>query len=418
MDVTEITRRNIVDELRLNNITWFGRLSETEFLNRLYPIETLPSTDGRFENMIGDIWQHRINNLDWDEWWVFSDDRLELLKDDKRFLDFCAEMLHPLVRANEDEVNKLLEILNSHLAADGYKLVEKNRISGKPMYVAVSSDAGVNVENQDKISNEYVVEQLKKCEDKIGRGDYDGAISSTRSLVEGVIADIYFRITGEKLDKGNDLVSDYKKIKGLLNLSEEQYSNDSIKNIVRCLVGLTSGLDALSNQMGDRHKRPVKPQKHHAKLCVNSAKTFTQFLYDTMEFRFKGRESLYDEAIILVDNENRFLEREKLLNLKEVETFLTRTDPYLRSLLKNRFIEEFEINHFRQSDIFFAVLHILSDQLRRADIETIFKKHKDNPQACGLNSFLIELEKFNPDLLNPELLKYVQEVKKQFEIEE
>lgn len=73
MKISEITRRDILDELRLRNTQWNGRLDEVEFLGRLYPLQMLPSDDGRYEDMAGDIYQHRINNLDWDEWWVFGD---------------------------------------------------------------------------------------------------------------------------------------------------------------------------------------------------------------------------------------------------------------------------------------------------------------------------------------------------------
>jgi hypothetical protein len=59
-----------------DQISWCGRLSEPDFLARLYDLDKLPSHDGRFDSMAGDIWQHRENNLDWDEDWVFSDSRI------------------------------------------------------------------------------------------------------------------------------------------------------------------------------------------------------------------------------------------------------------------------------------------------------------------------------------------------------
>jgi AbiJ N-terminal domain 3 len=68
---SEITRRDIVDALSAKNINWNGRLEESEFLSRLFNIESLPSTDPRFKNAAGDIWQHRVNNDDWENNWVF-----------------------------------------------------------------------------------------------------------------------------------------------------------------------------------------------------------------------------------------------------------------------------------------------------------------------------------------------------------
>lgn len=38
-----------------------------------------PSTDYRFKDAAGDVWQHTINNPDdWDRDWVFHDDRFDL----------------------------------------------------------------------------------------------------------------------------------------------------------------------------------------------------------------------------------------------------------------------------------------------------------------------------------------------------
>lgn len=41
MKISEITRRDIRDELRLRNTQWSGRLDEVEFLSRLYPLQAL-----------------------------------------------------------------------------------------------------------------------------------------------------------------------------------------------------------------------------------------------------------------------------------------------------------------------------------------------------------------------------------------
>ena len=189
--ISEITKRNIFDELKIRNTNWSGRLDEVEFLNRLFDIESLPTTDGRFQNMRGDIWQHRINNNDWDDWWIISDTRLNLMSNDDTFLRFITETIHPVVRNDAKEVSELLNVFNGHLAADGWKLVEKTRISNKPIYVAVEFKNDFEFRNEEEISEKYAGDQLKKCTDKIVRNDYEGAVSSARAFVEGVFFDIY-----------------------------------------------------------------------------------------------------------------------------------------------------------------------------------------------------------------------------------
>uniref|UniRef100_E6QWR9 Abortive infection protein-like C-terminal domain-containing protein n=1 Tax=mine drainage metagenome TaxID=410659 RepID=E6QWR9_9ZZZZ len=402
MRISEITRRDIVDELRLRNTQWNGRLDEVEFLGRLYSLDKLPSHDKRFEDMAGDIFQHRINNLDWDEWWIFEDSRLQL-DDDERFLNLLCEMIHPVTRSDRVEVAALVEMFNSHLAPDGWKVIEKEKISGRPVFVAISNEAAVQVENTERIGSANALSQLKKCEERIGLIDYEGAISASRSLLESVFADIYERTTGDKVRKGGSLMDLYKVIKNLLNLSDDKYSNEAIKTILRSLAAMVEGLDNLSNDMGDRHIRPVAPQRRHAQLCVNAAKTLTTFLYDTLESKFQGKENIYQQLIGTLDSDARLLPYDELLSHRNVQKIYAQTDPNIRNVLKRTFIDEYDVDSFRDSDIFFAAMRILRNELRSSDIEAIYKTHKNNDQACGLKKFLNEIYEFKADLLSSEI---------------
>jgi hypothetical protein len=89
--VTAVTRRDIFDYIRTESGPWWGRLDEVEFLGRVYDLEALSSTDLRFKTASGDIRQHRFNNLDWDDTWVFSDSRFQLMSGpDEVLLGFLA----------------------------------------------------------------------------------------------------------------------------------------------------------------------------------------------------------------------------------------------------------------------------------------------------------------------------------------
>ncbi|MBL1433770.1 MAG: hypothetical protein COB94_010075 [Gammaproteobacteria bacterium] len=89
--ISEITRRDILDSIFLEQINMYGRLGETEFLSRVWDLDSMPSTDARFSNATGDIWQHTVNNEDWEPGWVFSDARFNLMRgDDETFLRFLS----------------------------------------------------------------------------------------------------------------------------------------------------------------------------------------------------------------------------------------------------------------------------------------------------------------------------------------
>lgn len=136
--ITEVTRRRLFDALPSTGVSWSGSLDEVTFLRRLYDLDRLESHDPRFATAEGDIVQHRYNNPeDWEDDWVFSDDRFGLADGtDEVLLRFLAEMIHPAVRTDSGEVERLLALFNDMLAPDGYELAETRTVSGYPVYGA------------------------------------------------------------------------------------------------------------------------------------------------------------------------------------------------------------------------------------------------------------------------------------------
>jgi len=121
-EITEITRRNIIDYLTASGANWAGRLPEDEFLARLYDLAALPSTDYRYGNAASDIRQHRLNWSDWQDDWVFYDARFNLLRaSDEAFLRFLCETIHPVVRPNSAEAREMAASYSNELQADGWR---------------------------------------------------------------------------------------------------------------------------------------------------------------------------------------------------------------------------------------------------------------------------------------------------------
>ena len=147
--ITEVTRRRLLEGLvplcgpvpsgwreflEPLQTYWSGALPETDFLARLYELEELPSHDSRYTTAFEDIVQHRVANIDWDDDWIFHDSRFRLTDNDDALLAFLAEMLHPAVRTDLAEVERLRDFINSVLVHDGYELVQVDAISGAPIF--------------------------------------------------------------------------------------------------------------------------------------------------------------------------------------------------------------------------------------------------------------------------------------------
>ena len=174
--ITDVTRQDIIDIIKDGiwipfdkprfdgesgqyidgytvKIPIYGRLSEIDFLARLYDLDNMPSTDRRFESAKGDIWQHTVNNDDWDSFWYFTDERFCLSNgnDDSYILKFICEMLHPAVRDEKSEWRQYLEKFNEILEPDGYQLVSVKKISGRDAFEAHDIDHIIVSHSNDKI---------------------------------------------------------------------------------------------------------------------------------------------------------------------------------------------------------------------------------------------------------------------------
>lgn len=143
--ITEYTRQDIVDLLtngyydkkndKKIQYFWSGRLDEVSFLSRLYNLQQIESTDHRSKNAYGDITQHRINNWDWEDDWVFYDSRFGIKNlNDKEFLKFILEIFNPAVRDESKNWEEALEKINEFLKRDGFEIYESDNISGRQIF--------------------------------------------------------------------------------------------------------------------------------------------------------------------------------------------------------------------------------------------------------------------------------------------
>ncbi len=145
--ITEITRKDIFELFLYGkdieefwgkehiNYGCYGKLSELDFLKKIYDLNSLPSYDDRFDDAEGDIWQHTINNDDYEYGWIFEDARLGLLSgDDDILLKFLCTVFHPAIRVENGYWKIFLDAVNDLLKNDGYELYPQSKISGRDVF--------------------------------------------------------------------------------------------------------------------------------------------------------------------------------------------------------------------------------------------------------------------------------------------
>lgn len=294
-------RINILDALRLEHVAWNGALDDVEFLSRIYDLQALPSHDSRFKDAAGDIWQHRFNNDDWEQDWVFSDERFGLTDGPtEQFLRFLCEVVHPIVRPDREEAVKLVSHFNEQLRQAGWEIYEVEQIAGRPRFAfrEISPHGGRAVlrarDVADALNAGWMAKEIERLENGIDR-DPALAIGTAKELIETCCKTILTK-RGVAFTKSEDLGDLTKKLTKELQLvpegiSEEAKGAENIKLILRNLTQLTNNLAQLRGLYGTGHGRDGNHrglQPRHARLAVASAVAFIDFISET----YRQRESI------------------------------------------------------------------------------------------------------------------------------
>ena len=195
--ITKITRYAILEVLDTYMATdFYGRLNEVEFWERIFNLEKLPSTDSRYPDMKGDLWQHRVNNNDWDDNWYI--DKFDLLEtEDAKFLKFLAEFFHPEVRDINRNTKRALATINKNLALDGVELYVKSKVSGRDILGARNITPATQIDETPLaiIDNDFISLQINKnvydhIKQYLINEDYFHAVDEAYKLVRNKLQEI------------------------------------------------------------------------------------------------------------------------------------------------------------------------------------------------------------------------------------
>ena len=292
--ITAGRRKNIIDGIRLEKIRWHGVLSEVEFLQRLYDLKSMPSYDHRFKDAAGDIWQHRVNNEDWPEDWVFDDARFDMAHcPTDEFLRFLCEMVHPVVRPERTVSGALVQQFNDQLKLEGWQIVESELIAGRPRYIPRRT-ADVAQHSVSRVRAVAEALEAGGMQREIAR--LEVAMLSDPALAIGTAKDILESCCKVILSNRNveysrsaDLTSLTKLLSKELKLVPEDISDHArgaeiVRLILRNLSSITQYLAELRGLYGSGHGRSSSHkglEARHARLAVGAAATFIDFVAAT-----------------------------------------------------------------------------------------------------------------------------------------
>ena len=223
--------------------------------------------------------------------WEYAEEKLREFNNTPVMKDIVVAAFDPChFLENEQDINDAVEYINRLLEFDNYKL----RFTSKRWEVSNLGSTQIELshpyENSVEITHVFIEEQIQKCDRKLVEGDFDGAITNARSLVEAVLSEIEKEFDPNRPKYDGNLPKLYKRVQKHLNLSPGQESlAECLQKILSGLTNIVSGLATLRNTMSDSHVISYKPSEHHARLAVNSAKTLCDFLFETKNYQMQKK---------------------------------------------------------------------------------------------------------------------------------
>lgn len=291
--LSRATRNNVLDWLSLSEYQWSGRLDHPDFLSRLYDLESLPSKDRRYPNAAGDIYQHMVNNWDWDDDWVFGDDRFNLRDGtDKNFLDFLVETVHPIVRNDPEAAAAIVAAYNDTIRRDGFELYVSDRFGDQSIYSwreiqAYHEPSSLTLAQTPDLTENGV---LRRHLDRIKRdltSDPAAAISSCKNLIE-TQCKIVLRDLGVEYSDHDELPGLFAKVAVALSINADAVPGDrrgseAMRKAMRALSTTVQSIAEARNSIGDGHGSdelsPATPK--HARLVFNATVAVAEFIADS-----------------------------------------------------------------------------------------------------------------------------------------
>lgn len=281
-------------------MSWHGKLDDASFLKRLYKLEELPSYDNRYSNAEWDIKTHTYSFDDWDDDWLFSDDRFDLLYcSDEQFLSFLAEVFHPVVveRSVNDPQSAeyhYLQEFNRLLAPQGFKLSKRGSLGGRPIIVWTNIKKNLLLESQENlISNifdsDYLNQQITQMLSSVDSNPTD-AIGKSKELIESCCKTILDYLD-EPYDKNESVQKLVKHVTKELKLvpdvvDKASTAEKTIGNLANHLCTLVQDITELRNLYGSGHGKSdsfVSLEVRHARVAVQTSAMLCTFLWETYE---------------------------------------------------------------------------------------------------------------------------------------
>lgn len=179
-------------------------------------------------------------------------------------------------------VNAVIGQINGALYFGGNELVQ---VGGVFVIRKLGSTVSVAAPSVKTIDRSYITDLSDRAMKDVIDGNYDSAITKSRTLLEEVFCYVIEK-KGKEPSESGDIGKLYNQVKQLYNMHQSKDMDKRINGLLSGLEKILSAIAEMRNKGSDSHgvgAKRINIADHHARLFVNSAMTMADFVLAVSE---------------------------------------------------------------------------------------------------------------------------------------
>lgn len=179
-------------------------------------------------------------------------------------------------------VKAIINQINGILYFSGNELVQTGSVF---VIQKIGTTISVAAPSVTAIDRRYITDISERAMKDISDGNYDSAITKSRTLVEEVFCYVIEKKDVEPSESG-DMGKLYNQVKQIYNMHQDKDVDKRINGLLSGLEKILSAIAKMRNKASDSHgvgAKRINISDYHARLFVNSAMTMADFVLAVSE---------------------------------------------------------------------------------------------------------------------------------------
>jgi len=149
-------------------------------------------------------------------------------------------------------------------------------------------------------------------------------------------------------------------------------------------------------------------------IPIEEIKKCTPFFIRALFCQTKIAEKEYGKLVVALEECQRkngwenFSIKKTYLNDDKIGFIFDKMPFFIRNKVKKILIQRYDVYSYEKNNVFFAGLNLFGKKINKKDVSLIYNRLCKNNQAIALLSFLEEIGKDRPKLLNEGMIHYLE----------